>query len=130
VSFNVPQVIPGGGGGEGSYACPLTVNVGDFVYLSGVNAVDKASAAGPGTAAVGVVVTKPLPTSATVLFGSAEAGFFAGLIPAAQYFLDLTLGGITASVAGFVAGNIVQRVGQAKDATTLTVKIDNNFTVL
>ena len=130
MSFNVPQVVPGGGGGEGSFVCPVTVLVGDFVYLSGVNSVDKASAATPGTAALGVVVTKPLPTSATVLFGSAEVGFFAGLVPTAQYFLDLSLGGITANVAGFVAGNIVQRVGQAKDATTLTIKIDNNFTVL
>ena len=119
-----------GATGIGTYACPVTVAVSDLVYLSAGGTVDKASAASPATAAMGVVLTKPTAFSAVVLFGEGEASVFLGLTPTAQYYLSLVAGAVMIGVAGLGAGNVVQRVGQAKSATTMILKVNDDFTVL
>lgn len=116
--------------GEGTYSCAADIAIGDVVYTSAVNTVSKASAASSATMAWGIVISKPSTFSAIVLFASGEVNAYVGLSPLTQYFLDITAGGITADVSGFVAGNIVQKVGRAKNATTLVVEIDNDFVVL
>ena len=128
----VPPIPPSpSGGGTGTYNCPPAMVVGAFVYLSGADFVDLASAASIATApAWGIVLAKPTLTTATVLFGDDEVGGFVGLTPTAQYFLDVTPGAATASVGGFVTGNIIQKVGRAKSATVLVIEIDNDFVIL
>jgi hypothetical protein len=119
-----------GSTGIGTYACPATVAIGDIVYLSAGATVDKASAVSSVTAAMGVVLTKPTALSALVLFGEGEASVFAGLTPTAQYYLSLIPGTAIIGVVGLGAGNIVQRIGQAKSATVMIMKIVNDFTIL
>lgn len=114
----------GGSGGGGIpttaiYACPAVVALLDLVYFSAPDTVDQASATTPATASIGIVISKPSPLTAEVLFGPGLVSGFAGLVVGAPYYLDLALGGITSSLLGFAAGNIIQPVGTPEDANTL-----------
>jgi hypothetical protein len=111
-----------------SFDCPGTVAVGDVVYLSAADTVDKASATDDTKPAIGVVVSKPTATTAVVRWGG-TASVFAGLTPGATYYLSTVAGTIT-DTAPSGSGNIVQRLGFAKNATTLFIQIDRDFTVL
>lgn len=112
----------------GNYACPTTVAVGEAVYLSAADTVDKADATDNTKIAIGVVTSKPTTTSAVVaLFG--EAPVFSGLTPGATYYLATTPGAVTA-VPPSASGNVVQPVGFARNATTLVIQVDRNYTVL
>lgn len=125
-----PVQVPIPTTGYGIYSCPATVAINDIVYISNINTVDKADATSSATAAWGIVLSKPSTYSAIVLFASAQVSGFVGLVPLDQYYLDITPGGITNDVSGFSPGNIVQAIGQAVDATTLLVAIDDEYTVL
>lgn len=116
--------------GASVWTCPAGVVVGDMVYISASDTVDRANATSIATApAIGCVVSKPTATSASVLFDAQEVALFLGLTPGAVYYLDTADGQIT-TVAPAVVGNVVQRVGYARNATTLVLHIGNAFTVL
>lgn len=136
--LNVGAVPDGGGGGGGNgdslvdptvYSCPPTVALYDAVYLSGANAVDLADGDNPITfPCMGIVVEKPTATTAKVAYAGKVAGF-AGLVPGDTYFIDTTPGQIT-NTAPSNPGDVVQKIGWARNATTLVLQLDRDYTVL
>ncbi len=100
------------------------LTAGDYVYIDGSGEVARASGASGGNAAVGYVKDSvTAATSVTVYFeGTNDA--LAGLTPGASYFLsDTTPGGITTSIPTDT-GEIVQKIGLAINATSLTFEPD------
>jgi hypothetical protein len=61
--------------------------------------------------AVGIVIAKPIATTATLLYYGESPAIFAGLTPGVEYYVGLS-GAIEAPSAA-MAGEIVQRVGVA-----------------
>lgn len=125
-----PAVFTGGGGvNEGVYATTVGTAVRDIAYLSSSDTVEPADADDPGKQpVVGFVKDKPTTVTATVQY-SGELSGFSGLTPGSTYFMSTTPGQIT-EVAPSALGSIVQRVGFAKNATTLVVMIDRDFVIL
>lgn len=102
---------------SGQFTVPAGVAVGDVVYITGSLAADQADNTSVATApAVGIVVAKPLATTATVAYLGEVAGFV-GLTAGAVYYLG-TLGGMTTTPPN-VGGNVIQRIGVAISATAL-----------
>jgi len=132
--FTTPPAPPPptpGGEVTGTYNCSTLVSVNDFVYLSAIDTVDKASATSIATApAIGIVIAKPGPTVATVLLGDGEVPGFVGLTTLAQYYLSLTAGLATLSVGAYGAGNVVQKVGKAKSTSVMIIEVDGDYTIL
>jgi len=125
--------IPGGGGGvsavQDTFACPAGVAVRDAVYLSAADTVDQADANDASKQPlIGIVDSKPGALTAIVTFYGVVTGFV-GLTPGATYYLSETLGQIT-TTAPVNPGSIVQRVGFAKNATTLIVFTDRDWVQL
>lgn len=109
--------------GTKPYACPAGVAVGDAVYITGADAVDKADASAIGTSpAFGLVRFKPS-TTECIVQSSGEMDVFAGLTAGDTYYLSAsTPGGITNVTPG--NGETVQPLGFARNGTTLFVLID------
>lgn len=121
-SANAPRLVPG------LWSCPSTVLICDAVYASGVNSVDRATGAQLATAtAIGIVVSKPSNTSAMVVY-SGEVDVFGGAIgngiiltPGSVYYLTINQPGLITNAPGGVPGQYQQRVGVAKNNSTLVV---------
>lgn len=135
VSVNGGPYAPLGGGGNASavtsaiYNCPVTVNVNDAVYLSAADSVDQAASnIVTDRPCVGVVVAKPTATTCEIQYAG-ELGAFAGLVAGDTYYLSTTPGILT-NIPPTAPGEIVQEVGFARNATTLVVLIERNFTQL
>lgn len=113
------------------YACPAAVAVNDAVYLTGADAVDQAEANSVATMPViGLVAFKPTPITCIIRYHDEQAGF-AGLTPGATYYVsDSVPGGISTTAPVGPPGYVIQRVGFARNATTLVVFIDRDFDVL
>lgn len=129
----VDVTIPGGGGGsgavQGSYSCPAGVAVRDAVFLSSADNVDLADADDASKQPlIGIVDSKPGLTSAVVTYYGEVSGFV-GLTPGDTYYLSTTPGQIT-NVAPSNPGDIVQRIGFAKSATTFMVMVDRDWVQL
>jgi len=112
------------------YACPITVLVNDVVYLSAADAVDRADATSIATMpAIGFVASKPTPTTCTLRYYGELGGF--ALIPDETYFVDTVPGAIVIEAfAPSAPGNIDQKVGFSRNATTLVVQVDRDFVPL
>ena len=107
----------------------VTVSPLKAVYLSAANTVDLADADDVSKRPiVGIVASKPTSTTAIVRTSGSLPGF-SSLVPGATYFLAKTPGEIT-NVAPSAVGDVVQRVGYAKNTTTLMVMVDRDFIVL
>jgi hypothetical protein len=114
---------------SGEYNCDPNVTVNSVVYLTSSNFVDLAYASESTTQPViGIVQSKPTITTAIVLYYGELIGQ-SGLITTATYYLDLVPGKYTATPPSN-PGNIVQKLGFAKDANTLVLFIDRDFVVL
>lgn len=102
--------------GDGAWTVPSGVSIGDLVYVTGSFTADLADNDSTSTApAVGVVIAKPTPTTATLAyFGETSVG---GLTAGVSYFLGED-GGVTAT-APSTPGEVVQRVGVAITSTIL-----------
>jgi hypothetical protein len=130
----VDVTIPGGGGGgtaavQGTYTCDPGVAVLDAVFLSAADTVDKADADDASKQPlIGIVDSKPGVATAIVTYYGEVTGFV-GLVPGDTYYLGLLPGTIT-NVAPSSPGDIVQRIGFAKDATTLILMVDRDWTLL
>jgi hypothetical protein len=112
------------------YLCPSGVQVGDAVYLSGADSVDQAQAdVATDRPVIGVVRIKPDSTHAIVQYYG-ECPLFGGLLAGKTYYLSATTPGGITDVAPSSDGNIVQKIGFARNATTLVVFIDSNFVQL
>jgi hypothetical protein len=108
----------------GVYACPASVAVGDAVFVSGTNTVDRAvsAIAGQTEEAIGIVRSKPSAGSCVVV-PVGEVSGYAGLSVGSFYWLDpSTPGGITATVPA-LAGQLAQRVGLAVSPSVLWAEI-------
>ena len=105
------------------------VAVLDAVYLKAADLYAKANAGAEATMPVaGFVVSKPTATSAIIRSAGDLSGFT--LVADTEYYGSLVAGGITATPPA-VAGQVVQGVGRAKNATTLTIAVqDDDYTVL
>jgi len=126
--------VTGGSGGEDFAAtCAVADTVGQIVYLTGAPGPAIAPALGihPGSTfpAIGFISVKSTPT-VCVVQTDGELNAFAGLTPGVVYYLDPTTPGAITSTAPIAAGQVVQKVGQAKDATTLLINTDDDFTLL
>ena len=105
------------------------VAVLDAVYLKAADLYAKANAGAEATMPVaGFVVSKPTATSALIRSAGDLEGFT--LVADTEYYASLVAGGVTATPP-VVAGQVVQGVGRAKNATTLTIAVqDDDYTVL
>lgn len=124
----------GGGGGSSSavvstYTCASGVVPGDAVYISAVNTVALADATDETTApAIGIVQSKPTATSCIVV-RVGECTALSGLTAGTIYYLAKgTPGGISATPP--VAPAVTQKIGEAKNSTTLEVTADSDFVVI
>ena len=108
------------------FVCLASVGVLDAVYHDGSDHVARASAASTATApAVGLVARKLSPTSCILVYKGEMPGFV-GLVPASMYYLDVAAGQIATSPTGTV-GTVLQRIGWARNSTTLVVEIDLDY---
>jgi hypothetical protein len=119
--------------GLSTYACDPVVAVLDAVYISAADTVDKADADDTTKQPViGFVVSKPDPTTAIVRF-SGELSGFAGLTPGKTQYLSTVPGQITETAPSSPPdppGTIVQPLGFARNATTIVIEIERDFTIL
>jgi hypothetical protein len=113
----------------GAWTVPAGVAVGDVVYGTGSFAADVADRNAVATMpALGLVIAKPLATTATLLYMGESPAIFVGLTPGAEYYVGL-LGAIETPSAA-VDGDVVQRVGVAASATVLIFNPDPTTTDL
>jgi len=120
-----PPGTPGASGGSivGTYQCSTDVNVLDAVYLFNTDTVAQAEANSLDTVPViGLVISKPTPTSAVVQY-SGEIATFSGLIVDRSYYLSDTLPGGIVENAPVNTGSIVQYLGFAKDSNTFVIML-------
>jgi hypothetical protein len=105
------------------------VAVLDAVYLKGADLYAKADATAEATMPVaGFIVSKPSATTALLRYAGDLGGFT--LVADTEYYAAKVAGQITATPPA-VAGNVVQGVGRAKNATTLTIAVqDDDYTVI
>ena len=101
----------------------------DAVYLKAADLYAKADATSIATMPVaGFIVSKPSATTG-LLRSAGDLGGFA-LVADTEYYAAKVAGQVTAT-APAVAGNVVQGVGRAKNATTLTIAVqDDDYTIL
>lgn len=108
---------------EDLWNCTVTETILDVVYETAASTVARASAGSIATMpVVGIVTSKPTPTTALVARNGELTGF-AGLVPDQPYFAGILPGTITLSPPG-ASGQVVQKVGYAKSTTTLVIEIE------
>lgn len=108
---------------SGEYSISSTVPIGTIVYLSGIKSVDVASNTSLATApAIGLVLDKPTPTTATILFRGIT-NLFTTLSPTQRYFLGPN-GDITTTPPS-VENQVIQEIGYAIDSTTFMFDTKN-----
>jgi len=127
------NAFTGGGGGsvEGIFTSAPGVNLLDTVYLSAPATVDKALAISDATQPVlGIVSGTPAPGLVSVCFAG-EIGGFTGMTWGADYFLSTTTpGGITTAYpAPGSTGQVLHKIGIAKNSTTLVITVDRDFII-
>lgn len=123
-----PPVVVGTNAGAYSTA-PNDGAVLDVVYLTAPDTVAPADNDDPPKQPViGFIQQRLGPTSVIVQYAGELPGF-SGLVSGATYFLGAAPGTITA-VAPTVSPSTLQRIGFAKDSSTLVIFIDRDFVVL
>lgn len=126
--------IPFGGGSgppvnTGTYVADPSCNLLDIVYLQSSDTVAPADADDAGKQPViGFVKQFVVPGTASVQYGGELSGF-SGLIAGATYYMSVTPGQIS-DTPPTNPGDIIQRVGFAKNSTTLVVMVDRDFIIL
>ena len=114
---------------QGIYTVPSGVLLYDVVRSTGLNTADRADASDNSKVpCIGIVVQKPDATTAVVQYVGEVKGL-SSLVPGTVYFLSEIAGQITA-IAPTADGSVVQRIGIAKDSTTLMLTIDPTYVVL
>lgn len=113
----------------GNYSCDAGVSVNDVVYVSSADTVAKADSDNiSAQPLIGLVLDKPTSTTAVVIYYGEISGF-SSLSVGETYYLSTNPGQIT-NIAPSSMGSIVQRVGFAKNSTTLVVMIDRDYIVI
>jgi hypothetical protein len=114
-----------GSDGYGNYTCVSSAIVGNVVYLSSASTVGLANATDATKLAIGIVLSKSSSTQCVVQL-EGENSSFSGLSVGAIYYLGLVDGTMT-TTAPTTGGNVVQKIGFAKNSTTLVIEIDEDF---
>ena len=100
------------------------LTAGDYVIIDASGEVVRASAASGGNAAVGYVKDSVTTGASVTVYFEGTNDALSGLTPGASYFLsDTTPGGITTTIPTDT-GEIVQKIGLAISATSLTFEPD------
>lgn len=124
--------VPSGGGGEpniGFFGCSIETLAHDVVYLLNADQVAPADSDDHlKQPVIGFVKQKLTDTTCKVQY-SGELSSFSDLIAGATYYLWTTPGQIS-TVPPSDEGNIIQRVGFAKNATTMVVMVDRDYQLL
>lgn len=131
-----PQGPPGPSGTAGNvgdYSYVAGVMVHDFVYAVNDDIVGRAygdTVGGvPQHSPVIGIVTDITGSTATVQYSGEVAGF-SGLTEGATYYLSPTSPGAATPTSAAASGQVLQKVGFAKDANTLVIMIDRDIVVL
>ena len=130
------QEETGGGGPATSgdvVSCDVSVSIGDAVYVSASDTVDKASAevgVGQTEDAMGIVVEKPTTTTARIIAAGVTPDIYAGLTPKATYYVSDTTPGAITDVPPTATGAKLQEVGIALSSTKLLVGIERTSAIL
>ncbi len=131
-----PQGPPGPSGtagNVGSYNYVSGVMVHDFVYAVNNDIVDRAYGDTVGgipqhSPVIGMVMS--ITGSTAVVQYSGEVGGFSGLVEGSTYYLSPTSPGSVVSPSTAGTGQVLQKIGFAKDASTLVLMIDRDIVVL
>lgn len=135
IDLNPPSgsgVTPGDATITFSAICPSSLIVGDVVYISGDKSgsfftVDKVDiTTTTKMPAIGVIITKPTSTTATVMALGKIVGLYTGLTPNANLFPDSS-GRLTETpvVSPSTGIRLVQHVARALSSDTLLIKIED-----
>lgn len=124
----VPPVVVGTNAGVYSTA-PNDGAVLDVVYLTAPDTVAPADNDDPPKQPVIGFIRQRLDASTVLVQYAGELSGFAGLVSGATYFLGAAPGAIT-PVAPTVSPSVLQRIGFAKDSSTLVIFVDRDFVVL
>lgn len=112
-------------GVENSFNCATTVNVGDIVYVSGNNTIDKADNTNINTIpCIGIVGSKPTATTAIVKSSGKLSGF-SGIIPGQRYYVGTN--GTMITSPPIAVDSITQIVAIGLDNTTILMTISYNY---
>lgn len=136
-------IVGAGGGGDGGgggvvtmeVACQLTDAVGDFIIptAGAVRTVRKVDITNPAlTPTIGVIISKPTSTTATIQTAGAVEGIYSGLAPGQRYFVGATARPTAWPISGVSSGTeySVQVVGVALDSSSLLLMPNANMTQL
>jgi len=120
--------ITGSGAADISFNCTADEQINDLVYVLSAGEVRRADASDISTArAIGFVASKTSDTQCKVRnIGLIDS--FVGLSAGANYFLDTAPGAVTTSPPTN-QGEIIVRVAEAIDSTTLLININNSYVV-
>ena len=104
---------------QDEYSNPEFLTPGAIVRLSGADEIRRADNGSIATApARAVLISQSAVAVATILY-EGEAAVFSGLVPGAEYFLGPAGNVIQSSGLPTTAGSVIQRLGTAKNSTTL-----------
>lgn len=110
------------------YTCAAGLAVCDAVYLSGTDEVALADADDETKQPlIGFIYEKPTATTCLVQYNG-ELDGFTGLSTKVNYYLSETPGEIT-TTSPTAPGSISQKVGFARNSTTLVVFVDRDYVV-
>jgi hypothetical protein len=129
-----PEGPPGpsggsGGANDGYYSYLPGVMLHDFVYMASNDTIGRAQANSTSTCpAVGLVIN--ITGSVATVQYSGEVNMFSGLTEGATYYLSPSSTGGTETPSSAVSGQVVQKIGFAKDTNTLVLMIDRDIVVL
>ena len=100
------------------------LTAGDYVTIDGAGEVVRASAASGGSSAIGYVKDTTLSGASVTVYFEGTNDVLPGLTPGSTYFLsDTTPGGVSTTIPTDT-GEIVQKIGLAINATSLTFEPD------
>ena len=107
------------------FTSPASVSIGDWVYSSGNDTVDKADASDSAKYfAIGLVIEKPETTTATVQMTGVAEGVLSGLTAGLPLFLSETAGQETQTVVT-TNGSAHQFLGMALNTTDALINIES-----
>jgi len=118
-----PQAGGGGGGNVIGTYTGTAVIVGNAVYVSTSDTVNKSNATGAigRVPTIGICIEKPDVDTAKVQLAGEISGVLSGLTPGATYFLDRVSGQITNNISSHTTGDTLQIIGVAKSTTVLVL---------
>lgn len=114
-----------------AFSCPVTVQIGDAVYQTGIDSVDKVDCTDIMKMPCVGVVERKVGVGVCVVVQSGNV-----INPGWSFTTKLTYhagpGGTIVSAAALpsVPGTVVQEIGYAKDATTFVVVLDRDWIVI